>query len=430
MKKIPVIFVIVLSVNLIYCQNGVMKSYFMDGSVKSEQTYIKDVLDGPSVFYYPNGNIKTIINYSEGKVNGWVRNYYDTGLLESEYFVNKGVRDGSTRYYYENGGLKSVIVYKRGVFVSRNNITFDSNFVPSADDYAVGNKQYAKLKNDDRILCDVEICPAPIGGIEAIQNNIVYPEKARLYGLEGIVTVAATISAKGEILESKVIKGLGLGLDEAAIDAVKSTRFLPGKSNNESVASNITIRVKFDLDEKQLMSSAEKVNREIPDVGEYDAIEESLQEDNETEYKPKIVESKNENIEKELPVTATEILPQKDDDIKSNADNLEYNIHINNYSNFDCDAQVCPTPIGGPGKIKENLVIPQVAFKKDVVGDVVIIAKIDKYGFVRNTRVVQGLGYGIDEAAEVAVLDTEFNPAKENGVPVPCEMIVVVPVRK
>ena len=396
------LYLLLILTTQIISQNGVIKSYFVDGSVKSEQTYIKDILDGLSVFYYPNGNIKTIMNYSEGKVNGWVRNYYDTGLLESENFVNNGVRDGSTRFYYENGGLKSVIVYKRGMFISQDDIPYDINFVPAADDYAAGNKQYAKLRNDDRILCDVEICPAPIGGMEVIQNHLVYPEKARLYGLEGIVTVTATISSKGEILSSAVIKGLGLGLDEAAIDAVNVNRFLPGKSNDESVISNVTIKVKFELDEdeKQLIASSNNTN-------------ESFQEPKQSDVTPVEIKDLKQN-----------------DDLRFLGDNLEYNIQTNNYRNFDCNTKVCPAPIGGPGKIIENFITPRIAYRKDISGEVVIIASIGRFGYVRNTRVIKGLGYGVDEAAEVAILDTKFNPATENGERISSEMIIVIPVRK
>ncbi len=517
------LYLLLILTTQIVSQNGVVKSYFMDGSVEAEQTYIRDILDGPSVYYYPNGNIKTIMNYSEGKVNGWVRNYYDTGLLESEYFVNNGVRDGSTRLYYGNGGLKSVIVYKRGRFMGKDDIPFDGNFIASADDYAAGNKQYAKLKNDDRILCDTEICPAPIGGMDAIKKNTIYTEKARLYGLEGTVTIAATISSKGQILRADVIKGLGLGLDEAAVNAIKTTGFLPGKNNNQSVLSNVTIKVEFALDEadKQFIASADEIAGEIPEVVEYDDINQSFDEPEKPDYSPvfegPVIEKENKNIavidnieyevskpydyeekkeeeepiineekiitepvteevtpplitkkeepiegktiiedkpeiqdvpkveqefikpepekiepeKKELP-TITEIVRNKieEEKLKPSEDNLDYNIQINNYRNFDCDVQECPTPIGGTNKINENLVTPKVAFRKDIKGDVVMIARIDRYGYVRNTRVVQKLGYGIDEAAEVAVLDTKFNPARENGVNVSCEMIIVVPIRK
>ncbi|NOX17643.1 MAG: hypothetical protein GXO87_05100, partial [Chlorobi bacterium] len=54
---------------------------------------------------------------------------------------------------------------------------------------------------------------------------------------------------------------------------------------------------------------------------------------------------------------------------------------------------------------------------------------IDKYGNVRDTHVIQGLGYGCDEAAEVAILDARFNPGIKNGERVRTSVIIVIPVR-
>jgi TonB family protein len=75
----------------------------------------------------------------------------------------------------------------------------------------------------------VEEMPMPVGGLYSIQSKINYPEIAKRAGIEGKVFVQAFIDENGNVTEAKIIKGIGAGCDEAALDAVKGTKFTPGK---------------------------------------------------------------------------------------------------------------------------------------------------------------------------------------------------------
>ena len=77
----------------------------------------------------------------------------------------------------------------------------------------------------------VEEMPEPIGGIAAIQKNIIYPEIAKRAGVQGRVYVKAYVDEAGTVQKAEVLKGIGAGCDEAAIAAVMKTRFKPGKQN-------------------------------------------------------------------------------------------------------------------------------------------------------------------------------------------------------
>ena len=76
----------------------------------------------------------------------------------------------------------------------------------------------------------VEEMPEPIGGLYAIQSKIKYPEIAKRAGIEGRVYVLAFIDETGNVTDAKIIKGIGAGCDETAIDAIKQTKFTPGKT--------------------------------------------------------------------------------------------------------------------------------------------------------------------------------------------------------
>ena len=53
---------------------------------------------------------------------------------------------------------------------------------------------------------------------------------------------------KQEMLpNAKVIKGVGGGLDEAALDAIKQTKFTPGKQKGKPVKVQVSIPIVFKL---------------------------------------------------------------------------------------------------------------------------------------------------------------------------------------
>jgi TonB family protein len=67
----------------------------------------------------------------------------------------------------------------------------------------------------------------PTGPVPIQQTEPEYSEEARAAGLEGTVFVTTGIGADGTPFDSAVTYGLGLGLDEKAIEAVKQWRFPP-----------------------------------------------------------------------------------------------------------------------------------------------------------------------------------------------------------
>jgi protein TonB len=74
---------------------------------------------------------------------------------------------------------------------------------------------------------ELESYPEPIGGMKSITEKIHYTELARRAGIEGTVTIEAILGKNGDVLEAKVVKGLGAGLDEVALKAIMETKFIP-----------------------------------------------------------------------------------------------------------------------------------------------------------------------------------------------------------
>ena len=75
-----------------------------------------------------------------------------------------------------------------------------------------------------------------------------YPEIAQEAGIEGVVVVQAFIDEKGRVKETLILKGvLNTGLDEAAMEAIRKTKFRPAKQRERAVGVWISIPVNFRL---------------------------------------------------------------------------------------------------------------------------------------------------------------------------------------
>lgn len=90
--------------------------------------------------------------------------------------------------------------------------------------------------------------PQIIGGMAALRDNIRYPEIAQEAGIEGTVIVQAFINEKGEVDDVVIVKGIPkTGLNEAAINAVKRTKWKPAKQRDRAVGVWYSIPIVFRL---------------------------------------------------------------------------------------------------------------------------------------------------------------------------------------
>jgi protein TonB len=94
---------------------------------------------------------------------------------------------------------------------------------------------------------DVDKMPAPLGGMAAIQEKVVYPEEAKDKKIEGKVFVLAYIDENGNVVKSEVIKSADPILDSAAVQAVRQVKFTPAKNEGKNVKVQVTIPIVFKL---------------------------------------------------------------------------------------------------------------------------------------------------------------------------------------
>jgi TonB family protein len=94
--------------------------------------------------------------------------------------------------------------------------------------------------------------PSASGGVktalEILQKPVpAYTSEARLRKLEGEVLLEALFSATGQVRVLRVLRGLGYGLDENAIQAAANIRFRPATERSQPVDTVAVVRIGFQL---------------------------------------------------------------------------------------------------------------------------------------------------------------------------------------
>ncbi len=93
----------------------------------------------------------------------------------------------------------------------------------------------------------VETMPQLDGGLGDLQRKVKYPEMARRAGIEGRVTVQFIVNEQGRVENPRVIRGIGGGCDEAALEAVKQAKFSPGMQRGRPVRVQYSLPIVFRL---------------------------------------------------------------------------------------------------------------------------------------------------------------------------------------
>ncbi|MEI6123964.1 MAG: DUF3352 domain-containing protein [Bacteroidota bacterium] len=119
---------------------GLWRSYFESGKIKSAVTYKEGKASGIAMFYfdndkqttrveltfeedkivdvyrefYENGNRKAMLNFSEGLPDGDAEFYYDSGVIKIEGAYKEGVKQGKWKHFTETGELIDKEKWKKG----------------------------------------------------------------------------------------------------------------------------------------------------------------------------------------------------------------------------------------------------------------------------------------------------------------------------
>jgi TonB family protein len=94
--------------------------------------------------------------------------------------------------------------------------------------------------------------PYSVGGgvsepIPIYKPEPAYSEEARKAKYQGLVSLWIVVDAQGNVTDARVVKPLGLGLDEKAVETVRTWRFKPALRNGVPVPVRVGVEVFFRL---------------------------------------------------------------------------------------------------------------------------------------------------------------------------------------
>lgn len=120
--------------------DGLWRSYFNNGNIKSAVNYEEGKANGEAIFYYDaqnepikaevifdndeiidiykefyiNGNKKAVLQYDDNKMNGEALLYYENGVLKIKGEYKDGLKTGKWEYFRENGEIYEKEKWKKG----------------------------------------------------------------------------------------------------------------------------------------------------------------------------------------------------------------------------------------------------------------------------------------------------------------------------
>jgi TonB family protein len=95
-------------------------------------------------------------------------------------------------------------------------------------------------------------------------------------------------------------------------------------------------------------------------------------------------------------------------------------------STYFTNVDVMPEPIGGISAIYKKINYTKEAKENNIQGIVKIKAFIEKNGTVSSSQIVEGIGYGCDENARLAVYYSRFKPGLQKGKRVKVQIVIAV----
>ena len=262
--KSVLFFLFILAFSASYAQEGLVKTYYLNHSLKSEINYQRSIRNGIAKFYSENGKIKEEVTYINGKVEGLVKQYNENGILKELYTIEDGKRQGPTSFYDSTGTWIEDMNFDKGIVVIETvkKVSPTKTGVASND----SNKKSGVVKNDinkteEKTLPPVineetsdedpsyqtsaEVMAEPVGGIAELQRKLIYPAYAKEHNVEGTVEIRAFIDQNGVVTIAEVVKGIGYGCDDVARITVLYAKFNPGLIRGKPVKTQVIIPLEF-----------------------------------------------------------------------------------------------------------------------------------------------------------------------------------------
>jgi TonB family protein len=220
---------------------------------REEGSFIYGYRHGTWKKYDSYGDLIGEINYSYGLLDGVAKSYQNTKVMEELHFSN-GNKKGDFTYFSSFGEINSKETFVAESFLDTNWFKVpEDNWIQvenmESHAHQIHMRFYANFPGMELVSSDKdprdkqemlfatkrklgyrywpELIPAQMtGGLyaekEYIRKHLIIPETALDKNMEGSVMLRYKVDELGLISEVVILKSLGFGLDEAAVNIIKS----------------------------------------------------------------------------------------------------------------------------------------------------------------------------------------------------------------
>jgi antitoxin component YwqK of YwqJK toxin-antitoxin module len=130
---------------------GPYTSYYIDGQVKQQGSYLSNDPIGTWEYYYENGNIKMTGEIRDNQNYGHWQYFYENGSSSMEGTLYQGRKEGLWQYYYENGHLKTRGEYQNGQPTGIWNWFYESGQLKSQVYYQDNRGEFKEFYNSGKL---------------------------------------------------------------------------------------------------------------------------------------------------------------------------------------------------------------------------------------------------------------------------------------
>jgi antitoxin component YwqK of YwqJK toxin-antitoxin module len=242
----------------------VYKDFYKSGKLKFISTTLdKDIIinDGQALSYYENGNKKYIVNYINKRKSGREFNWYENGNLKSEidYFESKKGQIESKIINFWNPEKERIVIDGNGNYSDKSESNEEAGILKNGEQEGLWTgkdfkrkSSFTEIYDNGKLISGVttdslntkysysikHLHPSPKNGIESfysyIGKSMRIPVEARK--VSGKIYMTFIVDEEGNLVDPKVLKGVGYGIDENAIQLIKEAKkWNPGKNRGVPV---------------------------------------------------------------------------------------------------------------------------------------------------------------------------------------------------
>jgi antitoxin component YwqK of YwqJK toxin-antitoxin module len=125
---------------------------YPNGKLKSKINYEDGKKNGLAQWYYETGELLAEVNYIDNKASGVLKEFYENGNLKALSHWIDGAQDGKASKYYENGSKMRDSIVKNGKFVGEQTEWWNNGNLKAKKIFSDDVEKKIKIYNEKGIL--------------------------------------------------------------------------------------------------------------------------------------------------------------------------------------------------------------------------------------------------------------------------------------